>query len=103
MGVVSRNYRSEGLPLRDMSSLGAWRMGLGCSGKILPPSPSSPSPSPSTLGLSGQIGLIEGEFEWAKPPQRPSTLGLSGQIGLIKGEFEGAKPPQQPSTLGLSI
>ena len=27
-------YRSEGLPLRDMLSLGAWRMGLGCSGKI---------------------------------------------------------------------
>ena len=31
------------LPLRDMISLGAWRMGLGFSGKILPsPSPSSP-------------------------------------------------------------
>ena len=39
--------RSEGLPLRDMLSLGAWRMGLGCSGKIIPPSPpSSPSSSP---------------------------------------------------------
>ena len=33
------------LPLRDMISLGAWRMGLGCSGEI-PPS-SSPSPSSS--------------------------------------------------------
>ena len=30
------------LPLRDMLSLGAWRMGLGCSGKILPPLPPSP-------------------------------------------------------------
>ena len=36
-------YRSEGLPLRDMLSLGEWRMGLGWSGKILP-SPPSPSP-----------------------------------------------------------
>ena len=36
--------RSEGLPLRDMLSLGAWRMGLGCSGKILPSSsPLSPA------------------------------------------------------------
>merc|ERR1711927_117436 len=35
------------LPLRDMISLGAWRMGLGCSGKILPsPPPSSPPPPP---------------------------------------------------------
>ena len=33
--------RSDGLSLRDMLSLGAWRMGLGCSGKILPSSPSS--------------------------------------------------------------
>ena len=84
-------HRSEGLPLRDMLSLGAWRMGLGCPGNILP-SPSSPSPSPSTLGLSFQIGLIEGEFEGAKPPQQPSTLGLSFQIGLIEGGFGGAPP-----------
>ena len=45
---LANNYRSEGLPLRDMLSLGAWRMGLGCSGKILPPPPplsSSSSPS----------------------------------------------------------
>jgi hypothetical protein len=43
--------RSEGLPLRDMLSLGAWRMGLGCSGEILPSSPSSPpsSSSPATF------------------------------------------------------
>ena len=36
------------LPLRDMLSLGAWRMGLGCSAEILPsssPSPSSPEGS----------------------------------------------------------
>ena len=36
--------RSEGLSLRDLLSLGAWRMGLGCSRKIIPPPPSSPSP-----------------------------------------------------------
>ena len=36
--------RSGGLSLRDMLSLGAWRMGLGCSRKFLPP-PSSSSPS----------------------------------------------------------
>ena len=70
------------MPLRDMLSLGAWRMGLGCSGKILP-SPQPSSPSPSTLGLSLQIGLIEGGFGGAKPPQQPSTLGLSFQIGSI--------------------
>ena len=34
--------RSEGLSLRDMLSLGAWRMGLGCSGKSLPLPPSPP-------------------------------------------------------------
>ena len=39
------------LPLRDMISLGAWRMGLGCPGKILPSSP-SPPPSP-TQGWGG--------------------------------------------------
>ena len=33
------------LPLRDMLSLGAWRMGLGCSGNVVPPS-SSASPGP---------------------------------------------------------
>ena len=38
-------YRSERLSLRDMLSLGAWRMGLGCSGKIIPPSSSPPSSS----------------------------------------------------------
>ena len=43
---TSQSYRSEGLPLRDMLSLGAWRMGLGCSGKILPSS-SPPSSSPA--------------------------------------------------------
>ena len=38
------------LPLRDMISLGAWRMGLGCSGKILPsPSPPPSSPSPTQI------------------------------------------------------
>ena len=40
------------LPLRDMISLGAWRMGLGCSGEILP-SPSSPPPSSPTQGGGG--------------------------------------------------
>ena len=42
------NMGVRDLPLRDMISLGAWRMGLGCSGKILPssPPPSPPPPSP---------------------------------------------------------
>ena len=61
------------LPLRDMISLGAWRMGLECSGKILP----SPPPSSPTRGGGG-----EEEFEGAKPPQdsqgqHASTFGLS--------------------------
>ena len=30
----SRNVGVRDLPLRDMISLGAWRMGLGCSGKF---------------------------------------------------------------------
>ena len=32
--------RSKGLSLQDMLFLGAWRMGLGFSGKVLPPSSS---------------------------------------------------------------
>ena len=36
--------RSEGIPLRDMLSLGALGMGTGWTGKILPPPP-SPSPT----------------------------------------------------------
>ena len=45
-------YGSEGLPLLDMLSLGAWRKGLGCSGKILPPPPSpSPSSSPKVVAI----------------------------------------------------
>jgi hypothetical protein len=46
-------YRGEGLSLRGMLSLGAWRMGLGCSGKILPP-PSSSPPSPR-LRVAGKL------------------------------------------------
>ena len=45
--------RSEEFPLQDMLSLGAWRTGHGCSGKILLP-PSSPSPSSSPRG-SNQV------------------------------------------------
>ena len=60
------------LPLRDMISLGAWMMGLGCSGKILP----SPSPPPSpTRGWGG--GGEVGEFEGAEPPQ-DSQGGFGG-------------------------
>ena len=45
------------LPLRDMISLGAWRMGLGCPGKILPsPPPSSPPPSPPSLTRIWDMG-----------------------------------------------
>ena len=39
-------YRSEGFALTGYDIPGSWRMGLGCSGKILP-SPPSPSPSSS--------------------------------------------------------
>ena len=43
------------LPLRDMISLGAWRMGLGCSGEILP----SPSTPPTSLAAPFQtISII---------------------------------------------
>ena len=42
--------RSEELSLLDMLSLGAYRMGLGCSGKILP---SSSSPLSSLRDCSG--------------------------------------------------
>ena len=31
------DHRSEGLYVRDMLSLGEWRMGQGCSGATLPP------------------------------------------------------------------
>ena len=65
------------LSLRDMLSLGSCRMGLGCSGEILPSPP--PSPSPSILGLSFQIGLIEGRFVGAKPLQHPSPCGVVPQ------------------------
>ena len=33
---IGNEYRREGLALTDVLSLGAWRMGLGCSGKYLP-------------------------------------------------------------------
>ena len=49
-------YRSEGLSLRDMLSLGAWRMGLGCSGKILPSPPSSP---PSPLDYVDSVDYVD--------------------------------------------
>ena len=44
------------LPLRDMISLGAWRMGLGCSGKILP-SPPSPTRLPIDQNMSFLIKI----------------------------------------------
>ena len=47
--------RSEGIPLRDMLSLGALGMGPGWPGKILPSPPSSPSP---TLALT-ELALTE--------------------------------------------
>ena len=49
-------------PLRDMLSLGAWRMGLGCSGKILPPPPPSPPPPSSPAGIFCQNTFFH---EWA--------------------------------------
>ena len=53
-------YRNDGLPLRDMFSLGALRMGLGRSGIILPSSSLSP---PSTkLLLSPHITTLSSNY-----------------------------------------
>ena len=49
VGLYIYIYRSEGLPLRDMLSPGAWRMGLGRSGEILPSSSSPSSSSPASF------------------------------------------------------
>ena len=59
-------YRSERLSLRDMLSLGTWKMGLGCSGKILPP---SPSPPPSSPARPFPVG----------PPAQPFPVGPPGR------------------------
>ena len=48
------------LPLRDMLSLGACRMGLGCSGEIVPSSSSSPlsSSSPTRIWETGTSRVL---------------------------------------------
>ena len=59
------------LPLRDMISLGAWRTGLGCSGKILPLSSPSFSPTRIWEGGSYQFHYDSGAF------------GMRGSIRLV--------------------
>ena len=57
--VLNPLYRSEGIPLRDMLSLGALGMGPGWTGKIIPPpSPSSPTLALIELALT-ELALIE--------------------------------------------
>ena len=80
------------LPLRDMISLGAWRMGLGCSGKILP-SP-SPSSSPTRVweggsyrfyydfGASGMRGSIRLVFR--VPTASVIRKVVVGEIQILK-------------------
>ena len=58
------------LPLRDMISLGAWRMGLGCSGEILP----SPPPSSPTRVLKGASYQFHYNF---------GASGMRGSIRLV--------------------
>ena len=55
------NIGVRDLPLRDMISLGAWRMGLGCPGKILPP-PSPPPPSPTRVWKNFSSFITESDL-----------------------------------------
>ena len=64
------------LPLRDMISLGAWRMGLGCSGKILP----SPSSSPSLLSSSPTRIWEGGSYRFYYDS---GASGMRGSIRLV--------------------
>ena len=50
------------LPLRDMISLGAWRMGLGCPGKTLPSSPPPPSPPPTRVWKNFSSFITESDL-----------------------------------------
>ena len=72
------------LPLRDMISLGAWRTGLGCSGKILPSSPSPSSSSPTRIWEMGnyQSSLRLRRFRNARidPSRLPSAEGYTKNI-----------------------
>ena len=65
------------LPLRDMISLGAWRMGLGCSGKVLPSSPSpppSPPPSPTRIWEMGTSRVLLRNRRFRSARIDPSSL-----------------------------
>ena len=64
--------RSEGFTLRDMISLGAWKMGLGCPGKILPSSPPPPSPTRIWKTDSSRVSLRNRSFRSARID--PSSL-----------------------------
>ena len=66
------------LPLQDMISLGAWMMGLGCFGKILPSPPSSP-PSPTRIWkmATSRVSLRNQSFRSARidPSRRAVAEG----------------------------
>ena len=67
--------RVRNLPLRDMISLGAWKMGHGCSGKICPSS--SPSPTRMWKMDSSRVSLRNRRFRSARidPSRRAVAKG----------------------------
>ena len=71
--IGSQQIGVRDLPLRNMISLGAWRMGLGCSGKILP---SSPSPSPPSLTRVWEGGSHRFYYDFG-------ASGMRGSIRLV--------------------
>ena len=62
-----------------MWSLGAWRIGLGCSGKILPlPSPPSPSPpSPTRIWEMGSSRVLLRNRRFRSARIDPSRLPVA--------------------------
>ena len=77
------------LPLRDMLSLDAWRMGLGCSGKILPsPSLSLSSPTRGVCVGGGDAETLAFAEITCSPQAAFDILsydfGISGMRGWIR-------------------
>ena len=76
VSVSPDNIGVRNLPLRDMISLGARRMGLGCSGKILS-SPSPPSPTRIWKMATSRVSLRNRRFRSARidPSRRAVAEG----------------------------